>query len=123
MTRPLKDRFGAVDLAAGLALLIYVGFISYAALRPPADGPGIVGLDKLLHAGAFTGLFVLAALASRGRHLAAVVIGCLIYGGAIELAQGLMPYGREPSLADGVANAVGIAIGFGVWRVLNRVMR
>lgn len=103
-------------------LALYVGLVSFAALRPPSDGPGIAGLDKLLHAGAFTVLIVLALLASRGRHVWTCMAGCLAFGGVIELAQWLMPFGREPSLADMAANATGIAIGLLVSLVLDRIV-
>lgn len=105
-------------------LVLYVGLVSFAALRPPSEGPGIVGLDKLLHAGAFAVLMLLAVLASRGRHIWACVAGCLVLGAMIELAQALMPFGREPSLADMAANAIGIALGlFASWIINQFVQR
>lgn len=118
----MHERLSARDVAAWSVLALYVGMVSFAALRPPSDGPGIVGLDKLLHAGAFAVLMVLALLASRGRHVGACLAGCLAFGGVIELAQWLMPYGREPSLADMAANGVGIALGLLVSLVSGRIV-
>ncbi len=75
--------------------------------------------DKLMHVGAFAGLSVLACLAWPGR-LRIVAVGLLAYGVLIEVLQSYFPP-RTASLADVVADAVGIALG--IWltrRLLDR---
>lgn len=43
-----------------------------------------------------------------------VGLGMLGLGVAIEIAQGLMPFGRHTDLRDVIANSLGIAVGLGV---------
>ena len=106
----------------GSVLLAYVVLIAWLALRPPAGGAaGLPGVDKLLHAAAFAVMMGLAHW-SMGRNRAVqAAITCLALGFLIEAAQFAMSFGREASVGDLAANAVGIFIGFLVWRALGRV--
>lgn len=84
----------------------------------------VLGWDKATH---FTGYFLLttwfAGVARRSRYL---VVGLLLiaFGGALEIAQGLMHEGRTADWLDFLANTLGIttalgvgALGLGNWMV------
>lgn len=80
----------------------------------PASGtaPGfpLPHADKLVHAAVFAALGGLAARAwpERGRLMLLVLLA--LYGGFVELAQGLVP-GRAPDAWDWLADALGAAAG------------
>lgn len=105
-------------LAAGTALVLLV---TWLCLRPSAGGePWFPHADKYQHAAAFLGLAgLLLALVER-RHYAAVCIALLAFGGAIEVAQYLMPYGRSAEWADLAADALGVALGLGLSLAIRR---
>lgn len=90
------------------ALLI----ILWLALRPNTGGPDWFDhADKFRHASAFAVLWWIGHRAGgRGWGLA---IGLMAFGGLIEGLQSLTP-DREATLADVLADAVGVALG-AVW--------
>ncbi|MEM9740919.1 MAG: hypothetical protein AAF829_13770 [Pseudomonadota bacterium] len=99
------------------AWVVFAGYgvsLTVLALKPSSGSLGFAGQDKLMHAGAFALLFSLGWVALRGVYLLRLVLGCLGLGLSIEVAQGLMPFGREPSLGDLVANAIGVAAAWGL---------
>jgi VanZ family protein len=71
--------------------------------------------DKLGHAAMFALLMVLGRAAGM-RRTWLLAAGLLAFGGAIELAQGLFTATRKAEWLDGLADAVGIAVGAIVWR-------
>ncbi|MFC7167491.1 VanZ family protein [Halospeciosus flavus] len=78
----------------------------------------LVGLDKWLHAVGYAGLsfLVAAAFGRRGwRSLTAVVALVVVFGGAIELVQGALPW-RSASVLDLLADAVGALVGVAAYR-------
>ena len=89
-----------------------VAVITYLCLRPSAGGEQwFPGADKVHHALAFFALSVLLlALFERCRY-AAVCVSLLVFGGAIEVAQHLMPYGRSAEWADLAADGLGVVLG------------
>jgi VanZ family protein len=95
-------------LASGTALVLLV---TWLCLRPSAGGDQwFPHADKVQHAAAFLGLAgLLLALVER-RHYAAVCVALLVFGGAIEVAQYLMPYGRSAEWADLAADGLGIVL-------------
>ena len=95
---------------AGATALVAV--TCWLALRPSAGGEQwFPGADKFQHAVAFLALTAwFLALVDRGRY-AAVVLAMLAFGALIEVAQHLMPYGRQAEWADMAADALGIAMG------------
>ena len=99
-----------------LALLWSLGIV--VALwwpRPRLPAPsGFLPIDKLVHAGLFAGFALLWMYAARGplRRRAAWVAGLgLLFALATEAGQGLLPFGRTPSLLDGLADAAGLGLG------------
>ena len=97
-----------------------VVLVSLAVLFAPAsDVPSAPpGVDKLVHGALF------AALAASGRWAGcgAAPLGGLLVGYAVvsELIQGLTPLARSASVADGLADVLGIALGLVVWGRLGR---
>lgn len=78
---------------------------------PQLPDPWFPGADKLHHAVAYAVLFLLgrqAGYRSRWR----LPLGLLALGVAIELAQGAFTATRSAEWLDGLADAVGIAVGW-----------
>ena len=97
-----RSVFGAVCLA-----------VFTIALLPGEPGePSLIGWDKLSHIMAFIVLTVLLRAAWPAMTRRTGALGLLTYGLAIELGQSLTGWGRTASLADLVADLVGIGLGF-----------
>jgi|HigsolmetaAR201D_1030396.scaffolds.fasta_scaffold01081_5 VanZ family protein len=95
-------------LGLGWALVVSVIVVS---LIPGQKLPQVGISDKVEHALAyammtlwFTGMY------PRSSYLR-VALGMFALGVAIEIAQALLPFGREMDVRDVIANTVGIAIG------------
>jgi VanZ family protein len=94
--------------------------VSLAVLfAPPSDVPdGPAGVDKVVHAS----LFLLLALAGRwagvGRGVLAAVL--VLYAAVSEVVQGLDAVGRTASVADWLADVVGVLAGLAVWAAVVR---
>ncbi|WP_439636292.1 hypothetical protein [Oceanicaulis sp.] len=102
-------------LQARLALLITsVAVFGLALLPAHFESPTLFGEDKLKHMGAFLVLTLLARASWPAWPLWRLALGLTAFGVAIELAQGLSGWGRTASLADLVADLIGIGLGF-VW--------
>ena len=98
-----------------VAVLVSLAVLFAPASDVPSAPPGV---DKLVHAVLF------AALAATGRW-AGVRTGALVallvgYAVVSELVQGLTPLARSASVADGVADVVGILLGLLLWGVVSR---
>jgi hypothetical protein len=97
-----------------------VVLVSLAVLFAPAsDVPSAPpGVDKLVHGALFAAL----AITGRWAGIRAAVLATLLAGYAVvsELVQGLTPLARSASVADGLADLAGIAIGLAAWTVLSR---
>ncbi|MFC7069540.1 VanZ family protein [Halobaculum lipolyticum] len=106
-----------------------------ASLLPGPTGPGgeptgdvaPPGTDLVVHAVGYAAVaFTMArALPPRLRRrdavgpLAGVIVVAAALGTGVELAQGVVP-GRDPSVLDAVANAVGAVVGTLWWRRRDR---
>lgn len=97
-------------LLAGLLTVV-----TWLALEPAPPEVADLGWDKLNHLCAFAALAVVAAAAFAPRWRA-VAAGLLAYGVAIELLQALTPT-RSAEVADVLADAVGLALGLGLFRL------
>lgn len=103
----LRASFGAVLMLA-----------TWIALRPITAEKWFSGQDKLLHLAAYASFYLWGCASfpdARWRLPAAL----LAYGVAIELLQALTPY-RTMSLADAVANALGLVLGAVLLRMARR---
>lgn len=90
-------------------LAAYTALIAYLALRPSVATGGLPGLDKVLHAGAFAVMALLAVWALGAARIAAACAGAFMVGLLIEAGQHALPYGRDASLGDIAANGLGCA--------------
>lgn len=101
----------------GWAALI---FASSSLPGPSLPSPAVPHLDKLAHAGAYAVLGWLVARAMGARSVKAVAAATAIaalYGASDELHQAFVP-GRDPSVADALADLGGALCGALLWRGL-----
>ncbi|KQW44973.1 hypothetical protein ASD88_18900 [Pelomonas sp. Root662] len=106
-----------------LALLLIV--ITWLALSPAPPRTVDTGWDKSNHALAFAALAFAAvwAMWPRPRQWLVLVAALLVYGGAIEVAQGFVP-SRSADWLDVLADGLGIAIGLAAaWPVAGTAAR
>lgn len=97
-----------------------VAVILYLTLAPSNDVPGSSLIwDKAAHAIAF-GLLVIVGLLMSTHRRWAVILGVLGLAVGIEIAQALMPYGRQGDWRDALADTIGIALGVGLWALARR---
>lgn len=91
----------------------------YLSLRPGSEKiPIIPHLDKLIHATSYALLAVLAVcLFKPGRNRWLALLWLVMFGGLIEIAQGLWAVNRAADPWDLLANSLGIALAAAVyWR-------
>jgi VanZ family protein len=101
-------RFPRLWLVAGLMI---AGLIAAASLAPPKNLPDFRLWDKIEHMLAYVLLaFWFGSVVIR-RDYPALVIALLAFGGAIELLQEAMGFGRQGEWRDLLADAGGIGIG------------
>ena len=94
--------------------------ILYMTLAPNEDVPGSSLIwDKAAHSIAF-GLLTIVGLLMSTHRRALVALSVLALGVAIEIAQSLMPFGRTGDWRDALADAIGVALGLGVWAIARR---
>ncbi len=96
-------------------------FTAYATLSPLIAPPVIGSNDKLVHMTVFTvdallGLAAFPAYAARR----AVLVGLVLFGGAIEGLQGWVPH-RRPSMGDALANTVGVSVAAMIWLIASKL--
>ncbi|MGB3542897.1 VanZ family protein [Rubrivirga sp.] len=104
--------------ARRLAILWSVAIV-VACLVPGQGLPSvqIVSFDKLIHVLLFVGfglLWMRAAPGVPGR----ILLTGVVFGIAIEVAQGTLPVHRSADVFDAIADAIGVVIGVGVGRWL-----
>lgn len=108
--RPLRYALLWVLAGAGLFLTVV-----YLCLRAPGEEDAwFPGFDKWAHASAFFALGVWSLALVERRAYARVMAVMLAVGLGIEVAQGLMGLGRHAEWADVAADALGVALAFGV---------
>jgi hypothetical protein len=99
----------AVTVLVSLAVLFTPG--SDVPSAPP-------GVDKLVHAALFAALAITGRWAGVGRGvLAGLLVG---YAAVSEIVQALTPLERTGSVADLLADVVGLALGLVVWELRTR---
>ena len=100
-----------IQLTARISLAIGVVVVTWLSLTPGEALPDIDIWDKLLHVSAFAAIGLAGSLAFQGWRFGLVVAaGLLALGCILELAQIIIP-GRSASIADALANGVGVAFG------------
>ncbi|HSW27104.1 MAG TPA: VanZ family protein [Burkholderiaceae bacterium] len=91
-------------------LAVLAGITASLWPGPQLPDPWFRGADKLQHALAYAMLFLLGRQAGY-RSNWGLPLALLALGGAIELAQGTFTVTRSAEWLDGLADAVGIAVG------------
>jgi VanZ family protein len=109
---PAKLRYA--KLWWGIGWLILAGVIYGSLDSPDAVMPPFAISDKLLHFGAYWLLTMWFAGVLQQRRYPWLAIALVLFGGAIELLQGAMGFGRDADWRDLVANALGIVTALGV---------
>ncbi|MGK5115561.1 MULTISPECIES: VanZ family protein [unclassified Geodermatophilus] len=113
----------AVHGALSRGVFAVAVLVSLAVLFAPADDVPAAppGVDKVVH------LVLFAVLAASGRWagIRARVLAALLllYAAVSEVVQGLTPLERSASVADWVADAVGVLAGLLAWAGLERRSR
>lgn len=122
---PQRGRPSRWNLTASWALLPLAGVFAISLLvlfTPGSTVPsGPPNSDKLVHALLFAAL----ALASRfaGLGWRATVAWVLAYAALSEVLQAVLPINRGGSLGDFAADAVGMAVGLGIYKLAARAVR
>jgi VanZ family protein len=100
-----------------LVLIVTIG-----CLEPARYVPDLHVSDKLEHAGAYFGMTCWFGGLIQRRSYWILALWMLAFGGAIEVAQGVMGLGRDADVRDFAADAIGVAaaltlvyIGLGAW--------
>jgi VanZ family protein len=93
-------------LGWGTTLLIALG-----SLWPSVPQQSFGASDKFIHFGAYACLAFMYAGVVERRYWGRVVLGLLLFGGAIEFAQELLTASRSGEWLDMVANAIGVMAG------------
>lgn len=88
---------------------LYCLFIIWASLRTSSGEQSIQHLDKLMHAGVYGGLAFGVSLTWPNLSKIKIGIFCLLFGGLMEVAQGMLTASRVPSFWDFTANGFGAA--------------
>jgi VanZ family protein len=117
---------GGRRLAMACRLLFFLAAAAAlaAALIPPEDHPPqLLAWDKANHALAFAVLMALGMLGLPDAAPAAVGLGLVLFGGAIELLQATPLVHRDCDLMDVLADAVGVLAAAWPALVLRRRLR
>lgn len=104
-----------------LPLLAVLAVILYAGLRPEPVPQAFDQQDKLHHLLGFAALAFSMRMAFPRLRLFWVVVLCLAMAVLVELGQGYQPH-RVASVADMVANALGVAVGVACSLVAQRAL-
>jgi VanZ family protein len=111
-----------VQFLFGILSVLLVAFISYESLIEVSDEPTIEHLDKLVHFGAYFLLGSLMLPALRRIPPLIVFLGLVVFGAAIEIAQGTMGIGRSADILDACANTAGALAAVLVWAYLSKLI-
>ncbi|WP_299731002.1 VanZ family protein [uncultured Endozoicomonas sp.] len=108
-------------LKTGFYLLL-LAVLVMALLPVEEEGPATLVNDKVMHGLVFLMLaFVMEVLAHPGgelRYLKPALL--LLYGALMEVLQGQTGY-RDPSIADFIADGVGIAMFYGIASIVRKI--
>jgi VanZ family protein len=105
--------------ASGLGAWVCIAAVAILSLVPSGTVARTGMGGHLEHAMAYAGAAFLAAAAYGGW---ARIAGCLfVYAGALEFLQHFSP-GRTPSVVDFAFSAIGIVVGVGALRMLDKLL-
>lgn len=115
----LKDN----SLYISIAITVLITLLSLIKM-PPKPIVEVSNFDKIQHTIAFI-VLTISWLVSRNVKFKTVsyiviLVGCLVFGIIIEVLQGRLTTYRSASLLDIVANSLGIALGFMIFKTFTR---
>jgi VanZ family protein len=92
---------------------LLVLLVTYTSLAPASELPQVALNDKVEHALAYAGMALWFGGLLQRRHYLLLAIALIVFGGAIEIAQGAMQLGRTADVLDWAADSAGVALGLG----------
>jgi len=94
--------------------------VSFAVLFAPADEVPFAppGVDKVVHCALFAALALTGRWAGIGRRVLAVLL--ITYAAVSEVLQGMTALNRTASVADWLADVVGVLLGLALWELIDR---
>ena len=97
--------------------------VSLAVLFAPADDVPFAppGVDKIVHGALFAALALSGRWAGIGRPVLGVLL--VVYAAVSEVLQEVTALGRTGSVADWLADVVGVLLGLALWELLDRGRR
>lgn len=103
--------------------IVFLGAILFLSLgRAPSSTININHADKVAHGFAYFSLGF-AALPAMGKLRAILTWGCLtLCGIGVEIAQGIMRYGRQGDALDALANSTGVLLAVFFWVMVSKIM-
>jgi len=109
-------------LIQGLAILATL-IVIYMSLRPSFSTGGVPNADKVLHLLSYAVLAGLTRLGWPRVWGGWVVVGFISLGVVLEVAQHFMALGRTGSIADAIANALGVLLAVIIFHLIrNRLL-
>lgn len=122
MIKPTRRFLHRIRVLDAVLFWPALAVVTWGQLTPASLPEGVQPGDKILHFIAYFGLAAMAAAAFKGRRPVAWAVLALIgLGGVLELVQGLI--GRDASMLDEIANALGAATGGIVGRAVTEPLR
>lgn len=126
--QPLSFCMFAIAQRVRLWLTVsYLAILVLLSTMPASAVPGLQlfpGFDKLVHIGMYFGLTLLACWTLHAeehrRRILMVVLGAVLWGMLMEMAQGAMHAGRTFEWKDVVSNSVGAMVGAAVYYLVGR---
>jgi len=107
-------------LCLWIALFLAVVIAQQSLSISNAQG-GLPYMDKIVHFIAYGALGVFALPALPRLAPIAVVIALGLFGGIIEIGQGVMGLGRTPDFFDAVSNLVGAFMALVFWQIVTKL--
>ena len=83
----------------------------YMSLRPLSLDLGVQNGDKVLHLATYAFLILTAPWDFQGRRLLVLIPALVLFGGLMEIGQGMLTTGRSAEMADALANMAGVCLG------------
>lgn len=105
----------AIRKLSGFAALALGLVIAQQSLSVSHAEASVQHIDKIVHAFAYCALGLLTLPALPKVSPLIVLIGLAVFGGIIELAQGMMSLGRKADVLDAAANSFGLLLALAFW--------
>lgn len=119
MATPVANKFPKpATIIFRVLLFAAIILIFFGSLSMGGTVKSINNADKVVHLVAYAGLAWLAIPSFSNTSIWKVFLILVCFGVGIEIAQSLMDFGRQGSLLDIYANAVGVSLGVLFWLII-----